>query len=175
VRTASTIVAVSLVVLGALAGCSRGRAPAAIVAPDAVVAPNAVVERVVDGDTLTVRIGGGTHTARLIGIDTPETVDPRRPVGCFGPEASARATELLPAGTPVQLQLDVEARDHFGRLLVYAIRSSDGVFVNADLARTGHAEALEIEPNTAHSAAIAGAVAMARAERLGLWSACADP
>ena len=163
----------------AVAGLTGCRPEAGVSVPDAppgaAVVPNAVVERVVDGDTLDMRISGATHTVRLIGIDTPETIDPRRPIGCYGPEASARTVELLPPGTAVQLQLDAEPRDHFGRLLVYAVRSSDGLLVNLDLARSGHAEALSIEPNTVHAGAIANAVGEARAAGRGLWGACRDP
>jgi micrococcal nuclease len=170
------VLLVGLALVAGLAGCRADAAASTPTAPPgAVVAPNAVVEHVIDGDTVTMHIGGATHTVRLIGIDTPETVDPRRPVGCYGPEASARTAELLPPGTAVQLQLDAEARDHFGRLLVYAIRSGDGLFVNLDLARSGHAEALSIEPNTVHASAIAAAVGAARAEGLGLWGACRGP
>lgn len=159
----------------ALTGCGGDAGASPTVDPNAVAPPNAVVQRVVDGDTITVRVGGAIHTARLIGIDTPETVDPRRPVGCFGPEASARTNELLPPGTAVHLQLDAEARDMYGRLLVYAVRSTDGLFVNLDLARNGFAEALSIKPNTAHAGAFSAAVAAARAEGAGLWGGCAPP
>jgi micrococcal nuclease len=175
-RRAVVAVLATVLAVAVLTGC---RPEAAVSVPDAppgaAVAPNAVVERVVDGDTLEMRISGATHTVRLIGIDTPETVDPRRPVGCYGPEASARTAELLPAGTAVQLQLDAEPRDNFGRLLVYAVRSSDGLLVNLDLARSGHAEALSIEPNTVHAGTIATAAGEARAAGRGLWGACRDP
>ncbi|HEX7096120.1 MAG TPA: thermonuclease family protein, partial [Acidimicrobiales bacterium] len=127
------------------------------------------------GDTIIVRIAGRTHTARLLGIDTPETVDPRRPVQCYGPEASARTAELLPPGTGVHLARDVAARDDFGRLLVYVRRASDGLFVNLELAASGHADALAIAPNQAHRTEIAAAVAAARAARRGLWGACGAP
>jgi micrococcal nuclease len=137
--------------------------------------PNAVVDEVVDGDTLVVRISGRAQSARLIGIDTPETVDPRRPVQCYGPEASARAAELVPPGTWLHLELDAEARDAYDRLLVYAYRASDGLFVNLDLAASGHADVLSIEPNTVHARPIGAAVAEARAQGRGLWATCGGP
>jgi micrococcal nuclease len=133
------------------------------------------VTRVVDGDTVIARIDGRTHTVRLIGIDTPETVDERKPVQCFGPEASAQTKAALPAGTPVRLELDAEARDRYGRLLAYVYRASDGWFVNLELARGGFAVPLPIAPNTAHAAAIDAASAAARAEPAGLWRACGGP
>jgi len=175
-RVALVVASITIIASITLASCRPdSRVALPDVPPGAVVPPNAVVVRVIDGDTLHMQIGGATHTVRLIGIDTPETVDRRRPVGCYGPEASARAAELLPPGTAVQLQLDAEPRDHFGRLLVYAIRSGDGLFVNLDLARSGHAEALSIEPNTLHAASISTAVADARANARGLWGACRGP
>ena len=101
----------------------------------------AVVQRVVDGDTIVVSIAGRDERVRLIGVDTPESVDPRKPVQCFGKEASAFTTQLLPPGTVVRLERDVEARDRFDRLLAYVYRVSDGLFVNFELARAGYATA----------------------------------
>ena len=66
---------------------------------------------------IDVTIGGHRERVRLIGINTPETVDPRRPVECFGHEASEHTKTLLPAGTEVDLVRDVEPRDAYGRLL----------------------------------------------------------
>ena len=134
----------------------------------------ATVVDVVDGDTIDVRIAGRDERVRLIGIDTPETVDPDRPVGCYGPEASARTKDLLPAGTAVRLERDVEARDRYGRLLAYVYRSEDGLFVNLSLAVDGYADALVIEPDTAHAGDIGAAVADARAAGRGMWGACPD-
>ena len=76
---------------------------------------------------------GRDERVRLIGIDTPETVDPRKPVQCFGKEASDHTKALLPAGTAVRLERDAEARDRYDRLLAYVYRASDGLFVNLEL------------------------------------------
>ena len=130
------------------------------------------VVSVVDGDTVHVRIGHKVETVRLIGIDTPETKDPRRPVGCYGPEASARTHELLPKGTVVEVVPDTELRDTYGRLLAYVTRVDDRLFVNLQLAAEGYAQVLSIAPNTAHAAEIRTAVDSARTAGLGLWSAC---
>ena len=97
----------------------------------------ATVVEVVDGDTVVVDIGGRQETLRLIGVDTPETVDPDQPPECFGAEASAHTKELLPVGTAVRLTRDVEARDRYDRLLVYLERAEDGLFVNLDLVAGG--------------------------------------
>ncbi len=67
------------------------------------------VVRNVDGDTIVVEIDGREEPVRFIGIDTPESVAQDRPVECFGVEAKARTAELLPVGTSVRLERDVEA------------------------------------------------------------------
>jgi micrococcal nuclease len=170
------MLALVLVLVLVLTGCGLRSTPEAIPQPaDARLPANAIVERVVDGDTIAVRLGGGQSTVRLIGVDTPETVDRRRPVQCYGHEASAHTADLLPTGTPVYLVLDAEARDDYGRVLAYVYRAADGAFVNLDLAAGGFAAALRIEPNTAFSADIASAVAGARAAGRGLWGTCGGP
>jgi micrococcal nuclease len=133
------------------------------------------VVHLVDGDTLDVVVGGTTERVRLLGIDTPETVAPDRPVECFGREASARLAELLPEGTVVALERDVEARDRYGRLLAYVTRAADGLFVNAELARGGYAELLTIAPNRARAGELGAAVAEARRAGRGRWGACPLP
>jgi micrococcal nuclease len=137
----------------------------------------ATVTHVVDGDTVDLAIsGGGTERARLLGIDTPETVRPDRPVECFGPEASNRTKALLAEGTEVVVQRDEEARDRYGRLLVYVWRRADGLFVNRALVADGYARTLSIAPNRAHAADLAAAAAGARDRGAGLWGACpAEP
>ena len=132
------------------------------------------VVRVVDGDTIVARLPSGDEHVRLIGIDTPESVDPRRPVECFGVEASNRTKALLPPGTVVRLERDVESRDRFGRLLAYVHRVEDGTFVNLTLAREGYAQPLTIPPNVAHTADVVAAAAEARRAGLGLWGACGE-
>jgi micrococcal nuclease len=132
--------------------------------------------RVVDGDTVIVALAAGGSAAggpvRLIGIDTPETVAPNRPVECYGPEASARLKSLLPPGTAVRLWRDVEPRDRYGRLLAYVQRRRDGLFVNADQVTAGAAIAKAFPPNTAYRADLEAAEARARTAGLGLWGQC---
>lgn len=155
-----------------LAGACAGEEPAARPAPATGLLPAGVdveVRRVVDGDTLEVT---GGERVRLIGVDTPESVAPNRPVGCFGREASAFTARLLPPGTEVRLVGDVEQRDRFGRLLAYVYRRSDGLFVNAELLRQGFAQLLTIPPNIAHTDEFAAIARGAREESQGLWAAC---
>jgi micrococcal nuclease len=119
-----------------------------------------------------VQLGGRDERVRLIGIDTPETVDPRKPVQCFGKEASNRTKALLPKGTAIRLERDVEARDRYGRLLAYVYRVEDGTFVNLALAEEGFAQTLTIPPNVAYADRFAAAAADARRAGRGLWGAC---
>lgn len=137
-------------------------------------AGEARVVRVIDGDTIDLDFGTGESRARLVGIDTPETVDEQRPVQCYGPEASARLHALLPAGTIVRVERDVESRDRFGRLLLYVYRADDGVFINRVLLAEGYATTLSIAPNRAHAAEFERVLVQAKRARAGLWGACAS-
>lgn len=138
-------------------------------------AGTARVVSVVDGDTVVLELDGRRETVRLLGIDTPETSHPTRPVECFGAEASARLAELTPAGSVVRVERDTEARDHYGRLLLYLHRSDDDLFVNHALVADGFAATLHVDPNGAYRATLAEAEAEARAGGLGLWGACGGP
>jgi micrococcal nuclease len=159
-----------LAVLLAAPACSL-RPSSAAARPDGPPG-TATVVRPVDGDTVIVRVAGTEERVRLIGIDTPESVSRQRPVECYGPEAKHRTAELLPAGTVVRLERDVEARDAYDRLLAYVTRVDDGVLVNLLLVSEGYADADPFPPNTAHQAEIARAQAEARSGRRGLWPAC---
>ncbi len=125
-----------------LRGCGSCRsavaAVLAVVLP--VLAPAVAaaqrVERVVDGDTIIV---SGVGRVRLIGVDTPESVDPRRPVEFFGKEASA-FTRRLVDGKRVRLEYDWERTDRYGRTLAY-VYLPDGTFVNAEIVRQGYGHA----------------------------------
>jgi micrococcal nuclease len=133
------------------------------------------VVRVVDGDTIVVRLDGREESVRLIGIDTPESIDPRTPVECYGREASRRAAALLPPGTAVRLVRDVEPRDRYDRLLAYVYRLDDGTFVNLALVQEGFASVATYPPNVAHTDDFVAAAADAREAGRGLWQACGDP
>ncbi|MBW3555738.1 MAG: thermonuclease family protein [Actinobacteria bacterium] len=134
----------------------------------------ATVVRVVDGDTVRVKLGDTEEAVRLIGIDTPETHGRGGLRECFGQEATRRTEALLPKGTRVRVVRDVEARDRYRRLLAYVYREDDGMFVNLVLAREGYAAPLTIPPNVAHAEEIVAAAAGAREQSLGLWGRCGD-
>ena len=126
-----------------------------------------LVKRVVDGDTIQLDSG---QKVRYIGVNTPESVDPRKAVQCFGKEASKKNAELV-AGKLVRLVKDVSNTDKYGRLLRY-VYLEDGTFVNESLVREGYAEVMTIPPNVAKSKLFRDAAKEARAAKLGLWSAC---
>ncbi|MFW6074588.1 MAG: thermonuclease family protein [Chloroflexota bacterium] len=133
----------------------------------------AEVVRVVDGDTIIVRLDGDEERLRYIGIDAPESSIPDQAPECFGPEA-ARANEELVGGETVLLEADVSNRDQFGRLLryVYVDDGDDRFMVNQELVESGYAEAVRYPPDTAYADDLERAEEIARANRAGIWSAC---
>jgi micrococcal nuclease len=142
------------------------------------VAANASVTHVVDGDTLDVKIDGdGTARIRLLGVNTPEVVDPRKPVECFGKEASAFTKSLLTIGKRVRIDADPQAdeRDKYGRLLRSVILE-DGTDLNATLVANGYAQAyLSFPLNPERKRQITKLQNEAKASQRGLWApgACA--
>lgn len=129
------------------------------------------VVRVVDGDTIEVDSGGGAETVRLIGIDTPETVDPRRPVGCFGKEASNETHRLLD-GQSVVLEKDVSDKDKYNRLLRYVFlvdEHNNWIFINDYLVRSGFAVSSTYPPDVKYQERLKEAEKEAREGNLGLW------
>ena len=130
------------------------------------------IAHVIDGDTVDIDINGHTERVRLIGLNTPETKHPTKPIECFGPEASAYLTTLLPKGTTVRIERDVEARDRYGRMLLYLYLGSNDLFINLDLVARGYGTPMSIEPNTFHRNDFVRAAAQAEAANVGLWKAC---
>ena len=133
------------------------------------------LDRYTDGDTIRIAFGDDKESTRLIGIDTPETVDPRKEVQCYGPESSAFVKDYVPKGTKVKVELDEDTRDRYGRLLAYVYVEKDGEwkFLNAELAKRGFAKVLTIPPNVEHAAEFKKLVVAAKENNLGRWSACA--
>ena len=129
----------------------------------------AVVTRVIDGDTVEVRIGRRRDEVRYIGVDTPETVKPGTPVQCFGPRSS-RFNHRLAEGRTVRLVIGVERRDIYGRLLAYVYLGRR--FVNAALVRRGLARTLTIPPNDRFAPLLRRLERRAAIAGRGLWSAC---
>ncbi|MDQ0425555.1 MULTISPECIES: thermonuclease family protein [Cellulomonas] len=129
------------------------------------------VVRVVDGDTLIVAKPDRETRVRLIGIDTPESVAPDRPVECFGPEASARTTELL-AGQTVTLRGDPtqDGVDQYGRELDY-VWLPDGRLLNHVLVAEGYAVEHTYAAPYAYQQHLRAAQQQAQDAGAGLWSA----
>jgi micrococcal nuclease len=136
----------------------------------------ALVTDVVDGDTIRVEIDGTEYTLRYIGIDTPETVDPRSEVQWMGPEASA-ANSLLVADRTVHLEKDVSETDQFGRLLRYVWLQTDAgwLLVNLELVRLGFAYSSAYPPDVAYQDLFDAAEVEAREAQAGLWGATPPP
>ncbi len=128
------------------------------------------VTSVVDGDTIKVNISGTVTTLRLIGLDTPETVDPRKPVQCFGKEASNKTKELL-SGKKVRIEMDSTQGelDKYGRTLAYIYRD-DGLFFNKAMIEQGYAHEYTYSSPYKYQAEFKAAEKYARENQLGLWS-----
>jgi len=135
------------------------------------------VTRTADGDTLKLSNG---EKVRLIGIDTPESSNNsklRRDVKKTGQDAteiilmgkeSAAFTRSLVQGKNVRLELDVQQRDKYGRLLAY-VYLEDGTFVNAEIMKAGYAQIMTIPPNVKYQNLFLELQKEARAKGRGLW------
>jgi micrococcal nuclease len=131
----------------------------------------AEVVDVTDGDTIRVLVDGQNLSVRYIGIDTPETVHPSKPVEWMGPEASAANAELV-AGKTVLLEKDVSETDRYGRLLRYVwVEDGDGwLLVNLELVRLGYASSSTYQPDVKYQELLRDAEAEARGADRGLWA-----
>lgn len=124
----------------------------------------AKVVNIVDGDTIKLENG---KVVRYIGIDTPETVHPSKPVQCFGKEASAKNKQLI-EGKEVRLVKDVSETDKYGRLLRYVYIGD--TFVNDYLVRNGYAHSSTFPPDVKYQDQFKKAEEEARTNKLGLWA-----
>lgn len=127
----------------------------------------------VDGDTLIARRAPGNQRlrVRVIGIDSPETVQADTATACYGPQASAYLTALL-RGSQIMAAYEVgRHQDKFDREL-WDIWLPDGTFVAADEVALGYARALRIRPQVEHAAYLSAVEAAAKTARRGLWGAC---
>lgn len=127
----------------------------------------AKVVRVIDGDTVEVSFDNREETVRLIGIDTPETVHPTVGVEPFGPEASGFTKQKL-EGKTVYLELDVQERDQYGRLLAY-VWLADGTLFNELLVSEGYATVSTYPPNVRYEHRSLAAQQAARTAGKGMW------
>ena len=144
----------------------------------------ATVDRIVDGDTIDITWPtGATASVRLIGVDTPETVQlgsaqlPFSPTGeteCYGPETSDYVKTLLPEGAQIRLQFDRQRLDSYRRTLAYVYTADGNQMINALLLENGYARVLIVGPNSQHAALFYSLEDQAKAEERGLWEACPE-
>jgi len=132
----------------------------------------AKVVRVIDGDTIEVDIEGSLYKVRYIGIDTPETVHPQKPVEYFGKEASEKNRELV-EGEIVRLEKDVSEADKYGRLLRYVW--VDDMMVNGELVRLGYAQVATYPPDVKYQDFFLELQREAKEASLGLWAEPSPP
>lgn len=128
------------------------------------------ITKVTDGDTIHVKVNNEEITVRMKGVDTPETVDPRKTVQCFGKEASNKTKELL-TGRMVNLvpdKGDASLFDKYGRVLAYIYRD-DGLFVNEYLVKEGYAHEYTYDKPYEMQKAFKKLEKQAREEKKGLW------
>jgi len=155
-KIAATVAAASLVVgVGAVHEAMSGPV-------------TATVTKVVDGDTIDVRYDGETRRVRLLNVDTPESVDPAKPVECLAPEATQYLKSRLPVGTEVRLEHDEERYDRYDRELAAVFLGDD--LVNADIARQGLGVALVVGSNAQFYAPVRQAQDEARQAGRGLYA-----
>jgi micrococcal nuclease len=127
------------------------------------------VLRAIDGDTIEVQLEGRRARVRYIGINTPESVAPDRPIECFGKEAAARNRELV-EGQRVRLEKDVSETDRFGRLLRYVW--IQGELINARLVAEGYAQVSTFPPDVRYAEQLQSLQSEARASQRGSWGVC---
>ena len=128
------------------------------------------VKKVIDGDTIEIERYGKSEKVRMIGIDTPETLDPRKPVQCFGKEASDKSKDLLSGGR-VRLEFDpiVGEKDKYNRLLAYVW--SDNELVNLKLIKEGYANEYTYRSQSyKYQNEFKNAQTVAKESSIGLWS-----
>jgi micrococcal nuclease len=125
-----------------------------------------LVTKVIDGDTILTENG---QKIRYIGINTPETVHPSKPVECFGLEASNKNKEIV-EGKEIRIEKDISETDYYGRLLRYVWIGD--IFVNDYLVRQGYAYASAYPPDIKYSEQFNEAQQEAMEDNRGLWSSC---
>ena len=124
-----------------------------------------------DGDTIAVDMQGKTETIRFIGVDTPETHDPRKPVQCYGKAASAFTKQAIGSGR-VRLEADPKSgnRDRYDRLLRF-VYLPDGTLLNYELVKEGYGFAITGFPHTKMDTFV-NAETEAKSRSRGLWGNC---
>ena len=154
----------------------------AVFATHVTAQESGTVQQIIDGDTVVVRVLGKKEHVRLIGIDAPESRDNQRArraaeregrdletILSYGKRSSEYLRRIVPPGTAVRVVLDVEHRDHYGRLLAYLYSDQGGDMINERMIRDGYAYPLTVPPNVAHAKRFKELYQQARSRRSGLW------
>lgn len=131
------------------------------------------VIRIIDGDTIVVNNGSKNEKVRFIGINTPETVDPKSPIERYGKEASAFTRRML-EGKKVRLEYDIQQRDKYLRLLAY-VYLENGQMFNRMLVEEGYAQAMTVPPNIKYQQDFIRLERKARENNKGLWNSPPAP
>jgi len=131
--------------------------------------PNNKVINVVDGDTVDILMDKKVTRVRLIGINTPETKDPRKGVECFGPEASEKLKEIL-LGKVIELKNDPsqDTEDKYGRLLRYVFLNGENI--NQKMISDGYAFEYTYKKPYEYQKEFRKSESEAREKNLGLWN-----
>jgi micrococcal nuclease len=132
---------------------------------------DAKVTRVVDGDTVVISIGGQEAKIRLMGMDTPETVDPRKPEQCFGEQAKEETQRLTGQHVRVEfipLEWPPVTRDRYNRVLAYIFTEKEGNF-NEYLVRKGYAHEYTFKGHYKYQDEFRSAQADAKLNKRGMW------
>jgi len=140
-----------------------------------------ILNYVVDGDTISVHINGEAEKVRLIGIDTPESrrndraklqaERSKRDVATIvqmGKKAKEVLKEILPKGTELRIEYDVQKRDKYGRLLAYVYKT-DNTMINEEMLRQGYAQLLTIPPNVRYVERFRKVLTKSQKEGRGFW------
>jgi micrococcal nuclease len=173
VRTDRRVQAVAVVLL--TAACGAAEPPVAGQGlPVPAGAQEAVVVGITDGDTLRLRgrgtgpLDGDVTKVRVLLVDTPEVHGEQE---CLGPEASARAEQVVPVGSTVRVERDEDLLDRYDRVLLH-VWNDQGVNLGERLLEEGLATVLQVEPNRRHLEHFEQVEQRARRAGRGLWSAC---
>lgn len=162
-------------VLGALAVVYEVHTSGIVNLGLATTTPNTVgiyynVTKVTDGDTIHIMMDGQDEKVRLIGINTPETVDPRKAVECFGKEASTRMKEIA-ENKIVRLEYDdsQSLRDAYGRILAY-VYLEDEQMLNRKMVAEGYAYEYTYLTPYRYQKEFRNLQRLAQSAKRGLWS-----
>jgi micrococcal nuclease len=133
------------------------------------------VKYAIDGDTIELESG---EKIRYVGMNTPESVHPKKPIECFGHEASA-ANKKLVEGKYVHLEKDVSDTDKYGRFLRYVFvynlpSTTSAIFANAYLVGEGYAQVMTIPPDTKYHNYFQQLQDKAIANKKGMWAKCLE-